>query len=129
MGTRQTGDGVVQRPTIRSGTNTSNGVVRRLTDRDRWNSIRNRRMVEPVLEAPARLPSHSNLTCVDETKGVFPCYNDLVKTPLEAENLRLTPGLTPSSRLDLTTTCPPSPTQPPRPRVPLGCPLTLPAAF
>ena len=61
-----------------------NGVVRRLTDRDRWNSIRNRRMVEPVLEAPARLPSHSNLTCVDETKGVFPCYNDLVKTPLEA---------------------------------------------
>ena len=61
-----------------------NGVVRRLKDRDRWNSIRNRRMVEPLLDAPTHLPPLPILRCIDETKGMFPLFTDLVKTPLEA---------------------------------------------
>tara|TARA_B100000900_G_scaffold412976_1_gene435876 strand:+ start:102 stop:1706 length:1605 start_codon:yes stop_codon:yes gene_type:complete len=61
-----------------------NGVVRRLTNRDRWNSLRNRRMVEPLMEAPTHLPPHPILRCTDETKGMFPSFTDLVKTPLSA---------------------------------------------
>ena len=60
-----------------------NGVVRRLTDRDRWNSIRNRRMVQPLIQAPEVLPKHSTLTCIDQSEGLFPCYSELVRTPLK----------------------------------------------
>ena len=60
-----------------------NGVVRRLNDRDRWNSIRNRRMVQPLIEAPTVLPKHSTLACTDNSSGLFPCYTELVQTPLE----------------------------------------------
>ena len=48
-----------------------NGVVRRLTDRDRWNSIRNRRMVQPLIQAPETLPRHPTLTCTDHSEGLF----------------------------------------------------------
>ena len=61
-----------------------NGVVRRLTDRDRWNSIRNRRMAQPLIEAPTTLPKHPTLMCTDHSKGLFPCYTELVQTPLRA---------------------------------------------
>ncbi len=61
-----------------------NGVVRRLNDRDRWNSIRNRRMVQPLIEAPTVLPGHPTIRCTDHSKGLFPCYSELVRTPLEA---------------------------------------------
>ena len=61
-----------------------NGVVRRLSDRDRWNSIRNRRMVQSLIEAPTVLPGHPTLACTDHSKGLFPCYTELVQTPLEA---------------------------------------------
>ena len=60
-----------------------NGVVRRLTDRDRWNSIRNRRMVQPLIQAPEVLPRHPTLTCTDQSEGLFPCYSELVRTPLK----------------------------------------------
>ncbi|MEL0313301.1 MAG: deoxyribodipyrimidine photo-lyase, partial [Candidatus Poseidoniales archaeon] len=49
-----------------------NGVVRRLNDRDRWNSIRNRRMVQPLIEAPTVLPGHPTIRCTDHSKGLFP---------------------------------------------------------
>ena len=61
-----------------------NGVVRRLNDRDRWNSIRNRRMVQQLIEAPKALPMHPTLTCVDHSDGLFPCYTELIQTPLLA---------------------------------------------
>ena len=48
-----------------------NGVVRRLTDRDRWNSIRNRRMVQPLIQAPEVLQGiHAHLHRPE--RGVVP---------------------------------------------------------
>ena len=61
-----------------------NGVVRRLNDRDRWNSTRNRRMVQPLIETSTTLPRHPTLMCTDHSKGLFPCYTELVQTPLQA---------------------------------------------
>ena len=60
-----------------------NGVVRRLKDRDRWNSLRNRRMLESMVEPPSQLPTHPTLPCMDESGDVFPAFTELVKTPLQ----------------------------------------------
>ena len=61
----------------------SNGVVRALSNRDRWNTLRNRRMVMPVLAAPGSLPAHTSLDAVDSVSNIRD-HHDLVDTPLEA---------------------------------------------
>ena len=61
-----------------------NGVVRRLNNRDRWNSIRNRRMVEQMPPTPTKLPPHPTLVCADESADGFPEFTNMVRTPLMA---------------------------------------------
>ena len=62
----------------------SNGVVRGLKDRDRWNGLRNRRMMATSFSAPERIQNHPSLDSIDETLEVVPDHKSLVKTPLEA---------------------------------------------
>ena len=62
----------------------SNGVVRRLHNRDRWNGLRNRRMSVACLPTPSKLPAQPNLASVDESLNWVPSYTELVNTPLEA---------------------------------------------
>ena len=62
----------------------ANGVVRRLKNRDRWNSMRNRRMAADTLPAPAVLPSASKLKSGDKSSKWVSPYNAIVRTPLKA---------------------------------------------
>ena len=61
----------------------ANGVVRRLSNRDRWNGMRNRRMAADACPAPASIPPACTLKSEDtSTEWVSP-YNALVSTPLK----------------------------------------------
>ena len=62
----------------------SNGVVRGLKDRDRWNGLRNRRMTAPCFAAPESVQGHPYFDSIDETAEVVPDHRNLVNTPLEA---------------------------------------------
>ena len=62
----------------------SNGVVRGLVDRDRWNGLRNRRMTAMCFAAPESVEPHPRFVSIDETTEVVPDYRELVQTPLEA---------------------------------------------
>lgn len=62
----------------------SNGVVRRLHNRDRWNGLRNRRMSVACLPTPSSLPAQPDLASVDESLNWVPSYTSLVNTPLQS---------------------------------------------
>ena len=62
----------------------SNGVVRGLEDRDRWNGLRNRRMTATCFAAPESVRTHPHFDSIDETAEVVPDHRNLVNTPLEA---------------------------------------------
>ena len=72
----------------------SNGVVRRLNNRDVWNDIRISRMSQQSLPAPTSILGEPKLKSVDESIGLFRDYKEIVNTWLEPGELEANKVLT-----------------------------------
>lgn len=61
----------------------SNGVVRNLKNRDVWNDVRLARMAIPSVQSPTKILAPTEFNSLDNSIGIYPCYNELVDTWLE----------------------------------------------
>lgn len=72
----------------------SNGVVRRLNNRDVWNEIRISRMAQQSLPTPVSISKAPKLKSINESLGLFRDYKEIVDTWLEPGELEANKVLT-----------------------------------